>query len=129
MAGMATYVLFLVDTHQRRRHRRRRRRTLIFYSIDDEVQGSNSEEVKWTNDGGGGFVDYSEVENDSSDSFVKLSTKHIKKNQTRSSELLLMKTLKIEVKAASLTTVVSLKHLQWNNKMNLNNYGSLDYLH
>ncbi len=51
---------------------------------------SNSEEVKWKDDGGGS-TDYSEVENDSLDSFVKLSAKHIKKNQKRSSELLLMK--------------------------------------
>jgi hypothetical protein len=34
MAGMATYVLFTVDTHRRRRRGHRRRRTLIFYSID-----------------------------------------------------------------------------------------------
>jgi hypothetical protein len=53
---------------------------------------------KWKDDGGGGSTDYSEVENDSSDSSVKLSTKHIKKNQKRSSELLLMKMLMIEVK-------------------------------
>jgi hypothetical protein len=33
------------------------------------------------------------------------------KNQKRSSELLLMKMVMIEVKAASLTTVISLKHL------------------
>jgi hypothetical protein len=96
---------------------------------NDEDQGSNSEEVEWIDDGGDGSTDYSEVENDSSDSSIKLSAKHIKKNQTRSSELLLMKMLKIEVKAASLTTVVSLKHLQSNNKMNLNYYSSLNYLH
>jgi hypothetical protein len=35
----------------------------------------------------------------------------------------------IEVKAASLTTVVFLKHLQLNHKVNLNYYSSLDYLH
>jgi hypothetical protein len=34
MAGMATYVLFTVDTHRRRQHRRQRR-TLIFYSIEE----------------------------------------------------------------------------------------------
>ncbi len=34
-----------------------------------------------------------------------------KKNQKRNSQLPLMKMLMIEVKAASLTTVVSLKHL------------------
>ncbi len=46
---------------------------------DDEDQASNSEEVEWNNDDDGGYVDNSEVENDSSDSSVKLSTKHIKK--------------------------------------------------
>jgi hypothetical protein len=40
---------------------------------NDEDQGSNSEEVKWTDDGGGGSADYSEVENDSSDSSAKLA--------------------------------------------------------
>ncbi len=85
----------------------------------DEDQASNFEEVKWKDDGGGGSTDYSEVENDSSDSSFKLSTKHIK-NQRRNSELLLLKMLMIEVEAVSLTTVVSLKHLQSNNKVNLN---------
>jgi hypothetical protein len=69
------------------------------------------------------------VENDSSDSSIKLSAKQIKKNQTGSSEMLLLKMLMIEVKVASLTKVVSLKHLQLNNKVNLNYYSSLDYLH
>jgi hypothetical protein len=77
---------------------------------NDEGQASNFEEVKWKDDGGGGSTDYSEVENDSSDSLIKLSAKHIK-NQNRNSELLLLKMLMIEVKAASLTPVVSLKHL------------------
>jgi hypothetical protein len=44
---------------------------------NDEDQASNSEEVKWNDDGDGGSTDYSKVENDSSDSSVKLSTKHI----------------------------------------------------
>ncbi len=39
----------------------------------------NSEEVKWENNGIGGFTDYSEGKNDSSVSSVKLSAKHIKK--------------------------------------------------
>ncbi len=78
---------------------------------NDEGQASNFEEVKWKGDGGGGSTDYSEVENDSSESSFKLSAKHIKKNQKRHSELLLLKMLMIEVKAANLTTVVSLKHL------------------
>jgi hypothetical protein len=50
--------------------------------INDEDQASNFEEVKWKDDGGGGSTDYSEVENDSSDSSVKLSAKHIKQNKT-----------------------------------------------
>jgi hypothetical protein len=85
--------------------------------------------LKKINDGGGGSTDYSEVENDSSDLSVKLSVKHIKKNQTRSSELLPLKMVMIEVKVASLTTVISLKYLQSNHKVNLNYYSSLDYLH
>jgi hypothetical protein len=94
---------------------------------NDKDQVSNSEEVEWNDDGGGGSTDYSEVENDSSDSSVKLSAKHILKNQKRSSELLLLKMLMIEVKVASLTTVISLKQL--NNKVNLNYYSSLNYFH
>jgi hypothetical protein len=78
---------------------------------NDEDQASNSEEVKWEDDGIGGSTDYSEVENDSSDSSIKFSAKHIKRIQKRSSRLLLMKILMIEVKATSLTTAVSLKHL------------------
>jgi hypothetical protein len=50
---------------------------------NDKDQASNSEEVGWEDDGIGGGIggstDYSEVENDSSDSSVKLSTKQIKK--------------------------------------------------
>jgi hypothetical protein len=95
---------------------------------NDEDQASNSGEVEWNDDGGGGSTDYSEMENNSSDSSVKLSAKHIKK-QKRNPQLLLLKMLMIEVKVASLTTVVSLKHLQSNNKVNLNYYSSLDYLH
>jgi hypothetical protein len=48
---------------------------------NDEDQASNSDKVEWDNDVIGGSTDYSEVENDSSDSSVKLSAKHIKKNQ------------------------------------------------
>jgi hypothetical protein len=95
---------------------------------NDEDQVSNSEKVEWNDDGGGGSTDYSELENDSSDSSVKLSAKHIK-NQTRSSELLLLKMMMIEVKVASLTTVVSLKYLKSNHEVNLNYYSSLNYLH
>ncbi len=96
--------------------------------LDGDDQTSNSEEFKWNDDGNGGYKDNSEVENDSSDLFVKLSWKHMEKNQTKSSELLILKMMMIEVKAASLTTVVSLKHLQLNHKVNLNYYSSLDYL-
>ena len=42
--------------------------------------------------------------------------------------MLWLKMMMIEVKAASLTTIVSLKHLQLNHKVNLNHYNSLDYL-
>jgi hypothetical protein len=46
---------------------------------DDEDQASNSKEFKWNDDGDGGYGDNSEVANDSSDSSIKLSLKHIKK--------------------------------------------------
>jgi hypothetical protein len=78
---------------------------------NDEDQASNPEEVEWEDDGIGGSSYYSKVENDSTDSSIKLSAKHIKKNQKISSQLLLMKILMIEVKVVSLTTAVSLKHL------------------
>ncbi len=46
-------------------------------------QASNSEEVEWNDDGGGGSTDYSEVEHDSSDSSLRLSAKiiNIKSNK------------------------------------------------
>jgi hypothetical protein len=50
---------------------------------NDEDQASNSKEVKWNDDGDGCYGDNSEVKNDSSDSFVKLSLKHIKKNSNK----------------------------------------------
>jgi hypothetical protein len=96
---------------------------------NDEDQASNLKEVEWNDDGDGGYGDDSEVENDSSDSSLKLSLKHIKNNQTKKSELLPVKMMMIEVKAASLTTVVSLKHLQSNHKVTLNYYSFLDHLH
>ncbi len=96
---------------------------------NDEDQASNSKEVEWNDEGDGGYRDNSEVEHDSSDSFIKLSLKHIKKNQTKSLELLLLKMMIIVVKAASLTTVISLKHLQSNHKVTLNYYSFLDHLH
>ncbi len=46
---------------------------------NDEDQASNSKEVEWNDDGDGGYGDNSEVENDSSDSSVKLSLNYIKK--------------------------------------------------
>ena len=52
--------------------------TMVDFS-NNEDQRSNSEKVEWTDDAGGGSTDYSEVENDSSDSSIKLSAKHIKK--------------------------------------------------
>jgi hypothetical protein len=81
-----------------------------FYN--DEDQASTSEEFEWNDDGGGGSTD----------------AKHIKK-KTRSSELLPLKMMMIEVKVASLITVISLKYLQLDHKVNLNFYSSLDYLH
>jgi hypothetical protein len=66
--------------------------TMVVFN-NDEDQASNSDEVEWEDDGIGDSTDYSEVENDSSDSSVKLSSKHIKKIQKRSSQLLLMKIL------------------------------------
>ncbi len=68
---------------------------------NDEYQASSSEEVEREDDVIGGSTDYSEVENDSSDSSVKLGAKHIKKIQKRSSQLLLITILMIEVKAAN----------------------------
>ncbi len=71
--------------------------------LDGDDQTSNSEEVEWNDDGDGGYRDNSEVENDSSDSSVKLTWKHMEKNQPKS--LLMLKMTMIEV-----TTVVSLNH-------------------
>jgi hypothetical protein len=73
--------------------------------IDGDDQMSNSEEVERNDDDNGGYGDNSEVENDSSDSSVKLTWKCMKKNQTKSSELLMLKMMMIEV-----TPVVSLNH-------------------
>ena len=50
---------------------------------NDEDQASNSEEIEWNDDGDDGSTDYSEVENDSSDSSIKLSAKHIKKSKKK----------------------------------------------
>jgi hypothetical protein len=44
--------------------------------LDGDDQTSNSEESKWNDDGDGGYKNNSEVENDSSDSSIKLSWKH-----------------------------------------------------
>jgi hypothetical protein len=41
--------------------------------LDGDDQMSNSEEVEWNDDGDGGYGDNSEIENDSSDSSVKLT--------------------------------------------------------
>ncbi len=50
---------------------------------DGDDQASNSEEFEWNDDGDGGYGDNSEVENDSSDSSVKLSWKHVKKSNKK----------------------------------------------
>ena len=52
-------------------------------SKNDEDQASNCKEVEWNDDGDGGQGNYSEVENDSLDSSVRLSLKHIKKKKIR----------------------------------------------
>jgi hypothetical protein len=51
--------------------------------INDEDQASNLKEVEWNDDGDGGCRDNSEVENDSSDSSVKLSLKQLKKSNQK----------------------------------------------
>ncbi len=97
--------------------------------INDEDQTSKSKEVEWNDDCDCGYGDNSEVENEFSDSSVKPSMEHIKKNQTRSTKILWLKMMMIEVKVVSLKTVVSLKYLQLNHKVNLNYNRSVDYLH
>jgi hypothetical protein len=52
-----------------------------FYN--DEDQASNSKEIKLNDAGDGGYEENSEVENDSSDSSVKHSLKHIKKSNKK----------------------------------------------
>jgi hypothetical protein len=47
--------------------------------LDGDDQTSNSEEVEWNDDDDGGYGVNSEVENDSSDSSIKLTWKHMKK--------------------------------------------------
>jgi hypothetical protein len=94
---------------------------------NDEDQTSKSKEVKWNDDSDCDYRDNSEVENEFSDSSVKPSTKHIKKNQTRSAIMLWLKKMMTEVKVASLKTVISHKYLQLNHKVNLN-YNSLSSL-
>jgi hypothetical protein len=47
--------------------------------LDGDDQMSNSEEFEWNDDGDGDYKDNSEVENDYSDSSVKLGWKHMKK--------------------------------------------------
>ena len=98
-------------------------------SNNDEDQTSKSKEVKWNDDSDCGYGDNSKVENEFSDSSVKPSAKHIKKNQTRSTKMLWLKMMMIKVKVASLKTFISLKYLQLNHKLNLNYNRSVDYLH
>jgi hypothetical protein len=93
---------------------------------NDEDQTSKLKEVEWNDDSDCGYRDNSEVENEFSDLSVKPSVKHIKNNQTRSTQMLWLKMMMIEVKVASLTTVVSLKYLQSNHKVNLNYNISVD---
>jgi hypothetical protein len=67
--------------------------------LDGDDQTSNSKEFELNKDN-------TEVENDSSDSSVKLTWKHMKKYQTKSSEFLMLRMMMIEVKSASQTTVI-----------------------
>ncbi len=82
--------------------------SLDFNNTEDQT--STSEEFEWNDDSGGGSTD----------------AKHIKKNQTRSTEMFWLKMM-IEVIVASLKTVVSLKYLQLNHKLKLN-YHSLSII-
>ncbi len=84
---------------------------------NDEDQTSKLKEVKWNDDSDCGYGES-----------VKPSAKHIK-NQTRSTKMLWLMLMMIEVKVASLKTVVPLKYLQLNHKLNLNYNSSVDYLH
>ncbi len=56
--------------------------TMVDYN-NDEDQASNLKEVEWNDDGDGGYGDNSEVENDSSDSSIKLSLNYIKKQTNK----------------------------------------------
>ena len=58
--------------------------TVDFNNMEDQT--SKSKEVEWNDDSDCGYGDNSEVENEFSDPSVKLSAKHIKKNQTRSTK-------------------------------------------
>ncbi len=51
--------------------------------LDGDDQTPNSEEVEQNDDDHGGYGDNSEVENDSSDSSVKLTWKHMKKKSNK----------------------------------------------
>jgi hypothetical protein len=55
--------------------------TVDFNNYED--QASSLKEVEWNDDGDGCYDDNSEVENDSSDSSVKLSLKHIEENSNK----------------------------------------------
>jgi hypothetical protein len=99
--------------------------TTVDFNNDED---SNSEEVEFDNDGIGGSTDIQKLKMIPEVHPSNLAQNTLK-NQKRSSQLLLKKMLMIGVKAASLTTVISLKHLLSNNKMNLNYHSSLDHLH
>jgi hypothetical protein len=62
--------------------------TVNFNSDEDQI--SKSKEVAWNDDSDCGYRDNSEVENEFSDSSVKPSMKHIKKNQTRITKMFLV---------------------------------------
>ncbi len=81
--------------------------------IHNEDQASNSEEFKWNDDGGDGSTD----------------AKHIKKKSIKKFRIVAIEDDDDRSKVASLTTVVSLKYLQLNHKVNLNYHSFLDSLH
>jgi hypothetical protein len=96
---------------------------------NDEDQASKSKKVEWNDDSDCGYGDDSEVENEFSDSSVKPNAKHIKKKSNKKYKNVVVEDDDDRSKVASLKTVVSLKYLQLNHKMNLNYNSSVDYLH
>jgi hypothetical protein len=95
---------------------------------NDEDQASKSKDVEWNDDGDDGYGDNSKWKMIPQIHLSKVQNTS-KQNQIKSLELLLLKMMMIVVKAANLTTVVSLKHHQSNYMVTLNYYSSLDHLY